>query len=85
MVNSYNKDTHLTLDDIAAIYKKDRQEAQHALRVLGVGHTDTYRPPDRSGGRPNNLYLRSQVEKAMRHIEAFQEHNVAAVATTAET
>lgn len=73
MLNAYDKATHMTLDDIAAMYApKKKPELQAALNTLGINHVDTYRAPDKKIGRPNNLYIRKQVEQAMRHIAAFK-------------
>jgi hypothetical protein len=78
MLSQYNKDTHLTLDDIVEIYEgRTKPEIQSALNILGVAHVETFRPADKKAGRPNNLYLRKHVEQAMQHIACFALEGVA--------
>ena len=72
MVNDYDKTRHLSNEDMETIFGRPSLEIVTALNVLGIKPVEKYRPPTQTKGRPRNLYLRRQVEQALRHIEAFK-------------
>lgn len=72
MISEYDPNTYATLSTIATERGVKDVAAKQVLVVLGVNPVEHYRAPGQRRGRPQDLYLRTEVEAAYLHAEAFR-------------